>query len=149
MKFYENLFSHTRVVTYGQADRQTDVTKHISRVYQWLVTSSSPPNHKQHRRKQDVLLHKLVCFRTVGRGVDTSLVRPGRKQATATRLGIYSTYSPQSSIHFLARWSNFCKPLTNNSEGCPSNQVSAAKMTFASDEKWRPSSWFFSPRNRW
>ena len=43
-----------------------------------------------------------------------SLARPGRKQATATKLGIYSTYSihsPRSSIHFLARCSNFCKPL--------------------------------------
>jgi len=42
---------------------------------------------------------------------DKSLVRPGRKQATATQLGIYSTYSPRSSIHFLPRCSNFCKPL--------------------------------------
>jgi len=47
----------------------------------------------------------------VGGGADKSLARPGRKQATATRLGIYSTYSPRSSIHFLARCSNFCKPL--------------------------------------
>jgi len=42
---------------------------------------------------------------------DKSLARPGRKQATATKLGICSTYSPRSSIHFLARCSNFCKPL--------------------------------------
>jgi len=28
-----------------------------------------------------------------------------------TKLGIYSTYSPRSSIHFLARCSNFCRPL--------------------------------------
>ena len=41
---------------------------------------------------------------------DKSLTRPGRKQATATKLGIYSTHSPRSSIHFLARSSNFCKP---------------------------------------
>jgi len=41
---------------------------------------------------------------------DKSLVRPGRKQATATKLGIYSTYSPRSSIHFLARCSKFCPP---------------------------------------
>jgi len=27
-------------------------------------------------------------------GADKSLARPGRKQATATKLGIYSTYSP-------------------------------------------------------
>jgi len=39
------------------------------------------------------------------------LARTGKKQATATRLGIYSTYSPRSSIHFLARYSNFCKAL--------------------------------------
>jgi len=30
-----------------------------------------------------------------------------------------------------------------NSEGCPSNQVSAAAMTSASDEKWRPFNCFF------
>ena len=42
---------------------------------------------------------------------DKSLARPGRKQATATKLGIHSTYSPRSSIHFLAYCSNCCKPL--------------------------------------
>ena len=40
-----------------------------------------------------------------------SLARPGRKHATATKFGIYSTCSPRSSIQFLARCSNFCKPL--------------------------------------
>jgi len=44
-------------------------------------------------------------------GADKSLAQPGRKQFTATKLGIYSTYSPRSSIHFLSRCSNFCKPL--------------------------------------
>jgi len=43
-------------------------------------------------------------------GADKFLARPGRKQATATKLGIYSTYSPRSSIYFLDRCSNFCKP---------------------------------------
>jgi len=42
---------------------------------------------------------------------DKSLARPGRKQTRATKLGIYLTCSPRSSIHFLARCSNFCKPL--------------------------------------
>ena len=69
---------------------------------------------------------------------DRSLARPGRKQATATKLGIYSTHSPRSSIHFLVRCSNLCKQLKKKSEGYPSNQVSAAAMTSASDEKWRP-----------
>ena len=50
-----------------------------------------------------------VCL--IRGGADKSLARPGRKQATATKLGIYSTYSPRSSMHFLARCSNFCKPL--------------------------------------
>ena len=48
------------------------------------------------------------CLREVA---DKHLARPGRKQTTATKLGVYSTYSPRSSIHFLARYSNFCKPL--------------------------------------
>ena len=41
-------------------------------------------------------------------GADKSLARPGRKQATATKLGIYSTYSPRSSIRLCF---NFCKSL--------------------------------------
>ena len=75
---------------------------------------------------------------------DKSLARPGRKQATVTKLCFYSTYSPRSSLDFLARCSNFCKPLKKKSESCPSNQVSAAAMTSASDEKWRPFQLFFS-----
>jgi len=49
-------------------------------------------------------------------GADKSLARPGRKQATATKLGIYSTYSPRRSIHFLARCSNFCKSLKKKNQ---------------------------------
>ena len=57
-------------------------------------------------------LAKLVLQSfSVRGGADKSLARQGRKQVTATKLGIYSTYSPWSSIHFLARCSNFCKPL--------------------------------------
>ena len=58
-------------------------------------------------------------------GADKTLARPGRKQTTATKLGIYSTYSPRSSIHFLACCSLFFKPLKKISD-CPSNQVSTA-----------------------
>ena len=47
----------------------------------------------------------------IGGGADKPLTRPGRKQATATKLAIYSTYSPRSPIHFLTRCSNICKPL--------------------------------------
>jgi len=79
-----------------------------------------------------------MATRTSRRGADKSLALPGRKQATATKFGICSTYSPRSSIHFLARCYNICKPLKKKLECCPSNQVSAAAMTFASDEKFRP-----------
>ena len=75
---------------------------------------------------------------------DKPLARPGRKQATATQLGICPTYSPRSSLHFLARCSNFFQPLKKNSEGCPSNHVSAAALISASDEKWRTFNCFFS-----
>jgi len=36
--------------------------------------------------------HTFLCL--LREGADKSLARPGRKQATATNLGIYSTYSP-------------------------------------------------------
>ena len=36
------------------------------------------------------------------RGADKSLARPGRTQATATKLGINSTYSPRSSNTLLS-----------------------------------------------
>jgi hypothetical protein len=52
-----------------------------------------------------------IVGRTFTRGADKPLARPGRKQATAIKLGIYSAYSPRSSINFLTRCFNFCKPL--------------------------------------
>ena len=81
-------------------------------------------------------------------GAGKSLARPGMKQATAIKLGIYLTSYPRSSIHFLARCSNFCKLLRKLSEVCPPNQFLAAAMTSASEEKWRTLNCFFSPGNR-
>jgi hypothetical protein len=52
--------------------------------------------------------HINVCFACL---LLPTIARTGRKQVTATKLGIYSTYSPRSPIHFLARCCNFCKPL--------------------------------------
>jgi len=54
-----------------------------------------------------VIIMYVLFFR---RGADKSVARSGRKQATATKLGIYSSYSPRSSIHYLARC-NFSTPL--------------------------------------
>ena len=57
---------------------------------------------------------KFIAYTTgwyVRRGADKSLARPGRKQSTAIKLEIYSPHSPQSSIQFLTRCSNFFKLL--------------------------------------
>ena len=63
---------------------------------------------------------QLLLTKEIWGDADKSLARPGMKQATATKLGIYSTYSPRSSIHFLVRCSNFCKPLKKNQNAvCP------------------------------
>ena len=53
----------------------------------------------------------VMAAHTPRGGAVKSLARPGRKQATVTKLWIYSTHSPRSSMHFLACCSNFCKPL--------------------------------------
>ena len=100
-------------------------------------------------RKKLLVAEFKWAFPLLRGGADKSLARSGRKQATATKLGIYSTYSQRSSIHFLARCPNFCKPLKKKSGGCPSNQVSAAAMTSAPDEKWWSFNCFFSPGNMW
>ena len=47
----------------------------------------------------------------VRRGADKSLARPGRKQATATKLAICSVYSQRSSVHFSVSCSNFFRQL--------------------------------------
>ena len=57
------------------------------------------------------LAQRFPMSGATGGGAYKFLARPGRTQATATKLGIYSKYSPRSSIHFLASYSNFCKPL--------------------------------------
>ena len=62
------------------------------------------------KKKWRYLWEEQVTSVSIRRGAGKSLARPGRKEATATKLGIYSTYSPRNSIHFLARCSNFCKP---------------------------------------
>jgi hypothetical protein len=63
---------------------------------------------KHKKKSQKIFAHKFV----VRGGADKSLAPPGRgKKATATKHRIYSTYSPRSSIKFLSRCSNVCKPL--------------------------------------
>ena len=84
------------------------------------------------------------------RGADKSLARPGKKQATATKLGIYSTYSPWSSIHFLAHRSNFASHSKKN--------WNVVRPTRRQRQQWPPRRkknddfsvvFFFSPGNKW
>ena len=52
----------------------------------------------------------MILLPKVRGGADKYLARPGKK-ATATKLGICSKCFPRSSVHLLARCSNFSKPL--------------------------------------
>ena len=83
------------------------------------------PNQILGQRSADLGLDLKVNFSNfLYRGTDKSLARPGRKQATVIKL--FASHS--KTIQKVVR---------------PSNQVSAAAMTPASDEKWRPFNCFF------
>jgi hypothetical protein len=91
-KLQKNLTEKWTSLTYRESDLSFALHENKQRLH------GCPVNH--------------LCIPTYKRGgADKSLSRSGRKQATVTNLGIYSTYSPRSSIHFLVRCFNFCKPL--------------------------------------
>ena len=81
------------------------------------------------------------------RVADKSLARPGRKQATATKLGNYWTYSPRSSIHFLARCSNFCKTLKKIIKLSVQPGIRATNDLCVGRKK-RPFNYFFQSREQ-
>ena len=84
------------------------------------------------------------------RGADKPLARPGRKQATTTKLGIYSTYSPRSPIHFLACCSNFYQPLEKNFRTLSVQPSLRASNDIRVGRKMAIfQSFFFRPGNRW
>ena len=64
-------------------------------------------------------------------------------ERSARRTDLYLTIQQEGNKQHRPN-SNFCRQLKKNSEGCASNQVSAAAMTRPSDEKWRPFNCFFS-----
>jgi len=63
---------------------------------------------------------------------EKSLARSVKKQATTTKLRIYSTYSPCSSIHFLTRCSNFCNPLKKK------KNLKVVHSTRSPQQQWPP-----------
>jgi len=90
-------------------------------------------------------LYSFISMHVRG-DADKSLARPGRKQATVTKLKIYSTYSPQSSIHFIARCCNFCKPCKKKF------RRSSVQLGLHGSNGLcvrRPFNCFFSPGNSW
>jgi len=103
------------------------------------------------QNKESVYIRMDFCVNIlpIREGADKSLTRPGRKQATATKLGIYSTYSPRSSIHFLARCSNFCKLLKKKLRRMSVQPGLCGSNDLRVGQKWRPFNCFFSPGNRW
>jgi len=82
-------------------------------------------------------------------GADKSLARTGKKQSTATKLGIYSTYSPRSSINFLARCSNFFKPLKKEFRRLSAQPGLSGSNDLRVGRKMATFQLFFSPGNRW
>ena len=91
--------------------RQSPVKSRASILLDFVASLSLlPPPPRPHKIAVLVTSHF-----TFYRGADKSLARPGSKQVTATK--------------------PFYKPIKNNSEFCPSNQISAAAMTSASAQK--------------
>ena len=99
----------------------------------WSLTPSTSRKFQGLSRPVQGLFYIFIYCGTVRGGADKSLAPSGRKQATATKLGIYSTYSPRSSLHFLVRFSNFCKPIKKEiqkvvrSTRCPRKQWSSRR----------------------
>ena len=95
-------------------------------------------------------IHTRTYVRTYIRGGDDKSLAPtGRKQATATKLGIYSTHSPRSSTHFLARCSTFCKPLKKIQKVVRPTRSPRQQWPQRRAKNGDLSIVFFTPGNRW
>ena len=110
-----------------------------------LRTCKSVLAQPQNLNSNVILNHAFI------RGDDEkSLTRPGRKKATTTKPRIYSTHSPRSSIHFLARCSNSCNSHKNKIH----KAVRQPGLRGSNDPRVRRKMatfqlLFFSPGNRW
>ena len=82
-------------------------------------------------------------------GAGKSLAQPVGQKATVTKLGIYSTYSPQSSIHFLAHSSNFCKPLKKKFRRFSVQPGLCGSNDLRVRPKMATFQLIFNPGNRW
>ena len=73
-------------------------------------------------------------------GADKSLARPGSNKLQRPNSGFiqHTPHEAQNTSQNVALTFASHSKKKKKSEDCPSNQVSAATMTSASDEKWRP-----------
>jgi len=83
----QELLSHNLVNTVRS---QTRVTKDMVSLIDVIITNKDSIGELATVMDLGYLYHKAE----IRGGADKSLVRPGRKQDTATKLGIYSTCSP-------------------------------------------------------
>ena len=89
------------------------------------------------------IMSSVACLALRG-GNDKSLTRPGRKklQRPNSRFIEHTPHEAQYTSYPVVL--TFASHSKTNLERCPSNQVSAAAMTSASDEKWRLFNFFQS-----
>jgi hypothetical protein len=86
---YEKKYSHSPRRTYTLA------VTHYDKFWRWI-------QHTSH-------MSRIAVKAQERRGADKSLAPPGRKQATSTKLGIYSTYSLRSG-ELVGIMLNKCSP---------------------------------------
>ena len=128
------------VSTLQNNDRATSPKANVRRtnVDRILVSNGYHPKYLQN------LLRGLIYF-TIDLKEELTRVGAYNVQSPVVTTGVLISPQPDQDGSKLQRPnSNFCKQLKCNSEGCPSNQVSAAAMTSASDEKWRLFNCFLS-----
>ena len=109
---------------------------------------STPHNIPEERRFHFLRANTfwLIGVQTVNQFLDLWVVIQVIKKILCYFIGVLISPQPDQEGNKLQRPnSNLWKPLKKKkkSEICPSNQVSAAAMTSASDKKWRPFNCFF------
>ena len=77
----------------------------INQCLNWTIKSFTKPQNIVPYEHSN--LNRLIEIRVCA---DKFSARPGRLNATVNKLGIYVTYTPLSSIHFIAHCSISCKP---------------------------------------
>ena len=125
---YESRYRPTRIRNTGKTVGLPRLPKGLSFLHSWFYADCFLIYLKTHDHNMCMVHTAMIQY--IRGGADKSLARPGRKQATMTKLGIYSTYSSRSPIHFLAGCSTFSKPLKKIQK--------VARRTRSPRQQWPP-----------